>query len=155
MIFQRNIVLPVFGVKQNKWLISAKIKLQGWLSVKQDTQFWFDFITTHDSRDDISLQKQTVCIWHVTSVILLPARVNQKLITMFKQHMNTDLTASKPSVTLNFYKLNKYGMFQPYMVFCRNYKAFMIFHPRRTHKSTATLPVYIPQSITGSGNSGI
>lgn len=41
-------------------------------------------------------------------------------------------------------------MFQPYMVFYRNYKAFMIFQPWRTHKSTATLPVYIPQSIMGS-----
>lgn len=74
---------------------------------------------------------------------------------MFKQHRNTDPTASTPSVTLNFYKLNKYGMFQPRMVFSRNYKAFMIFQPWRTHKSTAALPVYIPRSITGSMNSGV
>lgn len=110
----------------------------------EDKQFWFDFITTHDSHDVNSLYlTRRVC------------NLDQTLITMFKQHMNTDLTASTPSVTLNFYKSNEYGMFQPCMVFCRNYKAFMIFQPWRTHKSTAALPVYIPQSITASVNSGV
>lgn len=35
----------------------------------EDKQFWFDFMTTHDSHDGICLRKQTVCIWHVASVI--------------------------------------------------------------------------------------
>lgn len=121
--------------------------------------------------NDKTAWRQTVLVWFHDNARFprwyLPSKANslyltrrvcnldQTLITMFKQHMNTDLPASTPSVTLNFYKLNEYGMFQPCMVFCRNYKAFMIFQPWRTHKSTAALPVYIPQSITGSVNSGV
>lgn len=35
----------------------------------EDKQFWFGFVTTRDSHDGICLQRRTVCICHVASVI--------------------------------------------------------------------------------------
>lgn len=97
MIFQRWHCASFISGQMQQTINLGKDKTAEFILYKtEDKQFWFD------SCDDISLQKQTLCVWHVVSVIFIPALVDQKLITTFKQHMNTDFTASMPSVTLNF-----------------------------------------------------